>query len=159
MKKGRVKKAVIAGGSNAHENANANKKYKTNGDVQEGFKKKKTRFADDKNFTEDDLGTNNTKEQFAQFVLNLVGEYGRDGNSCPERWADSQLAHLEQQLSVDARKFKEGKEGENEEEYRFAEEECVHMLTLHITAANGSAGTSASGPGRDCLFLDACAPL
>eukprot|EP00957_Ditylum_brightwellii_P101044 7701100-Ditylum_brightwellii.AAC.1 len=53
-----MKKAAIAGGSNVHEDANADKEYKANGDVLEGFKKKKTRFTNDTNFTEEDLGHN-----------------------------------------------------------------------------------------------------
>eukprot|EP00957_Ditylum_brightwellii_P070958 5391976-Ditylum_brightwellii.AAC.1 len=80
-----VKKVTITGDNNAHEDANADKEYKANGVVLDGFKKKKTRFANDTNYTEEDLGPNNAKEQFDQLGLNLVEEYSKYGDSPPEQ--------------------------------------------------------------------------
>jgi len=54
-----MKKAAIAGGSNVHEDANADKEYKANGDLLGWFKKNMMKFADDTNFTEENLGPNN----------------------------------------------------------------------------------------------------
>eukprot|EP00957_Ditylum_brightwellii_P078261 5950588-Ditylum_brightwellii.AAC.1 len=88
-----------------------------------------TKFADDTNFTEENLGPNNAKEQFDQLGLNLVEEYGKCGDSPLEQWADFQLAHLELQLSVDARASKEEEKTENEKEQRLTEEEHLRMLT------------------------------
>eukprot|EP00957_Ditylum_brightwellii_P032619 2472256-Ditylum_brightwellii.AAC.1 len=79
MKEERVKKADIAGSSNAQEDANTNKEYSANGDVLgRGVKKKKMRFADYMNFTEENIGPNHAKDQLNQLRLNFVEEYDKD---------------------------------------------------------------------------------
>eukprot|EP00957_Ditylum_brightwellii_P128307 9786312-Ditylum_brightwellii.AAC.1 len=64
-----VKKVAIAGSSNVYEDVKR---------CAGGFKTKKMRFADDTNFTKEDLGPNHAKEQFDQLGLNFVEEYDKD---------------------------------------------------------------------------------